>query len=188
MYWVWQLPKLHLVERKLNKYFQVNGHDLTLATHKKAVEYIGRKTVLNMIVYRKGMPQLQQQRSANVPPRQPVYDQQRTIQQPIYQSQQQYPPTSSYSSQPSGQSRYPPQMSAAQLSNSRPYWINCPLWWRGLLFIAYVLLYSLLYIVEATNLFNNYAYFHYQITLPWAECLYIRQVQTSACSMIHHVV
>lgn len=38
---------------------QVNGHDLTMATHKKAVEYIGRKPVLNLLVYRKGMPQLQ---------------------------------------------------------------------------------------------------------------------------------
>jgi len=37
---------------------QVNGHDLTMATHKKAVEYIGRKPVLNLLVYRKGMPQL----------------------------------------------------------------------------------------------------------------------------------
>jgi len=29
-----------------------------MATHKKAVDYIGRKPVLNLLVYRKGMPQL----------------------------------------------------------------------------------------------------------------------------------
>jgi len=40
-------------------FLQVNGHDLTMATHKKAVEYIGRKPVLNLLVYRKGMPQMQ---------------------------------------------------------------------------------------------------------------------------------
>ena len=38
---------------------KVNGHDLTVVTHKKAVEYIKRKPILNMLVYRKGVPQLQ---------------------------------------------------------------------------------------------------------------------------------
>lgn len=31
---------------------------MTVVTHKKAVEYIQRKPVLNMLVYRKGMPYL----------------------------------------------------------------------------------------------------------------------------------
>ena len=37
---------------------QVNGHDFTVVTHRKAVEYIQRKPILNMLVYRKGMPNL----------------------------------------------------------------------------------------------------------------------------------
>ncbi|ELU04633.1 hypothetical protein CAPTEDRAFT_173582 [Capitella teleta] len=42
-----------------DKILQVNGHDFTVVTHKKAVEYIKRKPVLNMLIYRKGMPSLQ---------------------------------------------------------------------------------------------------------------------------------
>ena len=42
----------------MSKFVQVNGHDFTVVTHKKAVDYIKRKPVLNMLVYRKGMPQL----------------------------------------------------------------------------------------------------------------------------------
>ncbi|KAK2176428.1 hypothetical protein NP493_663g03015 [Ridgeia piscesae] len=42
-----------------DKLLQVNGHDFTVVTHKKALEYIKRKPVLNMLVYRKGVPQLQ---------------------------------------------------------------------------------------------------------------------------------
>ncbi|ESO86630.1 hypothetical protein LOTGIDRAFT_166897 [Lottia gigantea] len=41
-----------------DKILQVNGKDLTVATHKQAVEYIRRKPVLKMLVYRKGVPQL----------------------------------------------------------------------------------------------------------------------------------
>lgn len=32
---------------------------MTVVTHRKAVEYIQRKPVLNMLVYRKGVPNLQ---------------------------------------------------------------------------------------------------------------------------------
>ncbi|VDI07976.1 Hypothetical predicted protein [Mytilus galloprovincialis] len=42
-----------------DKILQVNGHDMTVVTHRKAVEYIQRKPVLNMLVYRKGVPNLQ---------------------------------------------------------------------------------------------------------------------------------
>ncbi|KAK3599833.1 hypothetical protein CHS0354_022401 [Potamilus streckersoni] len=42
-----------------DKILQVNGHDFTVVTHKKAVEYIQRKPVLNMLVYRKGVPHYQ---------------------------------------------------------------------------------------------------------------------------------
>lgn len=31
---------------------------MTVVTHKKAVEYIKRKPTLNMLVYRKGVPQI----------------------------------------------------------------------------------------------------------------------------------
>ncbi|KAL5017344.1 hypothetical protein ScPMuIL_006933 [Solemya velum] len=41
-----------------DKILQVNGHDFTVVTHRKAVEYIQRKPVLQMLVYRKGVPQL----------------------------------------------------------------------------------------------------------------------------------
>ncbi|WAR24130.1 TX1B3-like protein [Mya arenaria] len=44
-----------------DKLLQVNGHDFTVVTHKKAVEYIQRKPVLNMLVYRRGVPDLQRQ-------------------------------------------------------------------------------------------------------------------------------
>ena len=39
---------------------QVNGHDMTVVTHKKAVDYIKRRDTLNMIVQRKGMTQTHQ--------------------------------------------------------------------------------------------------------------------------------
>ncbi|XP_041358245.1 tax1-binding protein 3 homolog [Gigantopelta aegis] len=42
-----------------DKLLQVNGKDFTLVTHKQAVEYIRRKPVLKMLVYRKGVPALQ---------------------------------------------------------------------------------------------------------------------------------
>jgi hypothetical protein len=66
-----------------DKLLQVNGHDLTMTTHKKAVEYIGRKPVLNLLVYRKGMPQLQQRQ----PPAAPSAYRERG--DPVYQHQQQ---------------------------------------------------------------------------------------------------
>ena len=53
---------------------QVNGHDMTVVMHKKAVEYIKRKPVLNLMIYRKGMPNLQkpgmppQQQQQQMPP------------------------------------------------------------------------------------------------------------------------
>ncbi|XP_061192717.1 tax1-binding protein 3 homolog [Saccostrea echinata] len=39
-----------------DKILQVNGHDFTVVTHRKAVEYIQRKPILNILVYRKGVP------------------------------------------------------------------------------------------------------------------------------------
>ncbi|UYV67693.1 TAX1BP3 [Cordylochernes scorpioides] len=38
-----------------DKILQVNGYDFTMVTHKKAVEYIKKHTVLNMLVARKGV-------------------------------------------------------------------------------------------------------------------------------------
>ena len=38
---------------------QLNGKDFTVVTHKQAVENIRKKPVLKMLVYRKGVPQLQ---------------------------------------------------------------------------------------------------------------------------------
>ena len=77
---------------------KVNGHDLTMATHKKAVEYIGRKPVLNLLVYRKGMPQLQ--------PKQAVHQ------------------TSSYQSYPAGyrQQQQQQQPVAQSASANQPYY------------------------------------------------------------------
>jgi len=75
---------------------QVNGHDLTMATHKKAVEYISRKPVLNLLVYRKGMPQLQPKHAL--------------------------PQSSSYPSHPAGYRQQPPAQSApANQSYYRQY-------------------------------------------------------------------
>ncbi|XP_076463256.1 tax1-binding protein 3 homolog [Babylonia areolata] len=42
-----------------DKILQLNGKDFTVVTHKQAVENIRKKPVLKMLVYRKGMPQLQ---------------------------------------------------------------------------------------------------------------------------------
>nr|KAG5698349.1 hypothetical protein BaRGS_010935 [Batillaria attramentaria] len=44
-----------------DKILQLNGKDFTVVTHKQAVENIRKKPVLKMLVYRKGMPQLQKQ-------------------------------------------------------------------------------------------------------------------------------
>jgi hypothetical protein len=113
---------------------QVNGHDLTVVTHKKAVEYIGRKTVLNLIVYRKGVPQLYQQRPTGTSSaRQPAYDyslqqQQQQKPQSVYQTQQPYPPVSSiernvqqYGPQSVSQSQYQPQSQTTYSQSNRPY-------------------------------------------------------------------
>ena len=97
------LPRLSWKKRPSNGclsgsgFLQVNGHDLTMATHKKAVEYISRKPVLNLLVYRKGMPQL--------PPKQAP---------PPHQM------SSSYQSYPAG---YRQQQPVSQLSPaSQPYY------------------------------------------------------------------
>lgn len=61
---------------------QVNGHDMTVVTHKKAVDYIQRKPVLNMLVHRPGVPQLQK----GAQPQFQAYEQQYSP-QPQYQRQ-----------------------------------------------------------------------------------------------------
>ena len=40
-----------------DKILQLNGYDFTMVTHKKAVEYIKKHPVLNMLVARKGVTQ-----------------------------------------------------------------------------------------------------------------------------------
>jgi hypothetical protein len=40
-----------------DKILQVNGYDFTMVTHKKAVEYIRKHPVLNMLIARKGVTQ-----------------------------------------------------------------------------------------------------------------------------------
>jgi len=40
-----------------DKILQLNGYDFTMVTHKKAVDYIKRLPVLNMLVARKGVTQ-----------------------------------------------------------------------------------------------------------------------------------
>eukprot|EP00088_Acartia_fossae_P054028 TRINITY_DN6175_c0_g1_i1.p1 TRINITY_DN6175_c0_g1~~TRINITY_DN6175_c0_g1_i1.p1 ORF type:complete len:119 (-),score=27.37 TRINITY_DN6175_c0_g1_i1:564-920(-) len=40
-----------------DKILQLNGYDFTMVTHKKAVSYIKRHPVLNMLVARKGVTQ-----------------------------------------------------------------------------------------------------------------------------------
>lgn len=51
-----EIGKYDKIEISAIASFQVNGHDFTVVTHRKAVEYIQRKPVLNMLVYRKGVP------------------------------------------------------------------------------------------------------------------------------------
>ncbi|CAI9721124.1 tax1-binding protein 3 homolog [Octopus vulgaris] len=70
-----------------DKILQVNGHDMTVATHKKAVEYIQRKPVLNMLVYRKGVPPLQKSPSQQQTQFQ-AYNQQDYSPQAQYQQRQ----------------------------------------------------------------------------------------------------
>ena len=40
-----------------DKILQLNGYDFTMVTHKKAVDYIKKLPVLNMLVARKGVTQ-----------------------------------------------------------------------------------------------------------------------------------
>jgi C-terminal processing protease CtpA/Prc len=40
-----------------DKILQLNGYDFTMVTHKKAVDYIKKNHVLNMLVARKGVTQ-----------------------------------------------------------------------------------------------------------------------------------
>jgi len=40
-----------------DKILQLNGYDFTMVTHKKAVDYIKKHNVLNMLVARKGVTQ-----------------------------------------------------------------------------------------------------------------------------------
>lgn len=40
-----------------DKILQCNGYDFTMVTHKKAVEYIKKNDVLNMLIARKGVTQ-----------------------------------------------------------------------------------------------------------------------------------
>ena len=40
-----------------DKILQLNGYDFTMVTHKKAVDYIKKVAVLNMLVARKGVTQ-----------------------------------------------------------------------------------------------------------------------------------
>jgi C-terminal processing protease CtpA/Prc len=72
-----------------DKLLQVNGHDFTVLTHRKAVEYIKRKPVLNMLVYRKGLPQFQKPQPQMMNQMQQYQQQQY---QPQMQQQQQYAP------------------------------------------------------------------------------------------------
>ena len=43
--------------RRHDKILQLNGYDFTMVTHKKAVDYIKKLPVLNMLVARKGVTQ-----------------------------------------------------------------------------------------------------------------------------------
>ncbi len=40
-----------------DKILQCNGYDFTMVTHKKAVEYIKKHPILNMLIARKGVTQ-----------------------------------------------------------------------------------------------------------------------------------
>ncbi|XP_013412133.1 uncharacterized protein C45G9.7 [Lingula anatina] len=66
-----------------DKILQVNGHDMTVVTHKKAVDYIQRKPVLNMLVFRPGVPRLQ--KSGGPQAQFQAYPQQNYQPQPQYQ-------------------------------------------------------------------------------------------------------
>ncbi|XP_064625199.1 tax1-binding protein 3 homolog [Lineus longissimus] len=72
-----------------DKILQVNGHDFTMVTHKKAVDYIKKKPTLNMLVYRKGVPQMQKSPTGQQPMQQMQQPQQQQGQYQSYQQQQQ---------------------------------------------------------------------------------------------------
>ncbi|XP_074642058.1 tax1-binding protein 3 homolog [Tubulanus polymorphus] len=76
-------PAHHAGLQMHDKLLQVNGHDFTMVTHKKAVEYIKKKPVLNMLVYRKGVPPMQGSAGNMQPMQQDQYP---------YNPQQQYSP------------------------------------------------------------------------------------------------
>ena len=48
-------PALHCGLKQHDKILQVNGYDFTMVTHRKAVEYISKNPVLNMLIARKGV-------------------------------------------------------------------------------------------------------------------------------------
>lgn len=51
-------PAFHAGLRYGDKILQCNGYDFTMVTHKKAVDYIKKDPVLNLLVARKGITQL----------------------------------------------------------------------------------------------------------------------------------
>ncbi|KAL8596220.1 hypothetical protein ACOMHN_013478 [Nucella lapillus] len=78
-----------------DKILQLNGKDFTVVTHKQAVENIRKKPVLKMLVYRKGVPQLQKQPEPNQLQFQ-AYQQQPPQHHPHQQYQQQQPQYQQY--------------------------------------------------------------------------------------------
>lgn len=46
---------LNNINSYLNVVFQCNGYDFTMVTHKKAVDYIKKHPILNLLVARKGV-------------------------------------------------------------------------------------------------------------------------------------
>jgi len=67
-------PASHAGLQLHDKLLQVNGNDFTVVTHKKAVDYIRRKPVLNMLVYRRGVPPLQKPQPIASPYQQQNYN------------------------------------------------------------------------------------------------------------------
>jgi len=50
-------PAIRSGLRVHDKILQLNGYDFTMVTHKKAVDYIKKQPVLNMLIARKGVTQ-----------------------------------------------------------------------------------------------------------------------------------
>lgn len=78
---------------------------MTVVTHKKAVDYIRRKPVLNCLVHRKGMPQLSQKQQGMAP--QPQFQQFQQGGPPQFQNQY-GPPPGSPGGHPMQQQQYRP--------------------------------------------------------------------------------